>query len=106
MPADAGTVHRDLAVITVDQHRELTMTELRAALEASKPGLVRAKGRLAIDGRQHLVQLTPDSIDITEPSPGPAPITLISIEPEDAARFVDLIDPPQAAKTVPSNQPR
>jgi len=74
------------------------MTELRSVLEASRPGLVRAKGRLTIDGQQHLVQLTPQSIEITDTSPGPTGLTVISVEPSDAQPVIELIDPPTNAE--------
>lgn len=94
LPANAGAVHRDLFVSTLEQRHEPTMTELRSVLEASRPGLVRAKGRLRIGGEHYLVQLTPQSTDISRTGPGPTRLTVISIEQADAQHLIDLIDPP------------
>ena len=102
-PANAGAMHRELAVVTLDQRHEPTMGELRSALEASRPGLVRAKGGLVIEGQRYLVQLTPQSIDIVVAPPGPTGLTVIAVEHSDARSLIDLISPAAAA---PSTNPK
>ncbi len=102
-PANAGAIHRELAVVTLEQRHEPTMSELRSVLEASRPGLVRAKGRLVIEGQRYLVQLTPQSIDIMDAPPGPTGLTVIAVEGSDAQRLIDLIDP--TAAVSPSTKP-
>ena len=98
-PADAG-VHRSFHVVTVVQQRSPTLDELCHALVESRPGLVRAKGRLVVEGRSHLVQLTPQTIEIVETPGGTGSLTLIGIEPDDVRRVIDLIAPDTATDVV------
>ncbi len=104
-PANAGAVHRELAVVTLEQRHEPTMSQLRTVLEASRPGLVRVKGRLVIGGQRYLVQLTPQSIDITDAPPGPTGLTVIAVEQDGAQPLIDLIDPTAtpASSTKPTH---
>lgn len=92
-PAPGGdeAVHRELAIATLEPRHEPTMAELVAVLEACRPGLLRAKGRLVVDGQQHLVQLTPLSIDIVTAPPGPLGLTVIAVQRADAQPLIDLL---------------
>jgi hypothetical protein len=92
-PEGASGLHRALHVVTVTQERQPSMEALHAALAESRPGLVRAKGRLVVDDRVHLVQLTPQSIEIVEAPNGPCALTLIGLGPADVHQVIDLIAP-------------
>ena len=92
-PAGADGLHRILHVETVTQQRQPSMDELHAALSGSRPGLVRAKGRLVVDGRTCLVQLTPQSIEIVASSAGPCALMVIGVDAADVQQVIDLIAP-------------
>ncbi len=93
-PSAADSMHRDLTVVTVEQRREPTMDELRAVLAASRPGVVRVKGRLIVEGRHYLAQLTPATIDITATPAGPTGLTVIAVDGSAAAPIIELIETP------------
>jgi hypothetical protein len=97
-------LHRTLHVETVTQQRQPSMDELQAALAGSRPGLVRAKGRLVVDGRTHLVQLTPQSIEIVEAPAGPCALTVIGVDAADVQPVIDLIAPTMATAAIGHEQ--
>lgn len=101
-PSPAGTPsqHRELDVVTVGQARELSLLELRAALVDSRPGLLRVKGRLRIDGGDRFVQLTPESLDITEAPPGEHGLTLVAASRDDARRVIELVCPSAIERSI------
>jgi hypothetical protein len=103
-PAGAAGVHRELHVVTVTQQREPSMKELRVALAESQPGLVRAKGRLVVDGQACLIELTPQSIEIVEAPAGPCALTLIGVDPVDVQPVIDLIAPTVATSAIGHEQ--
>ena len=80
-------------VTTVEQTCEIPLSALVPALEQARPGLVRAKGRLVVDGRRVHVQVTPHSIDVTDADEGPTAITLISLDQSDVENLVGIISP-------------
>ncbi len=104
-PANTGALHRNLAVVTLEQRNEPTMSELRAVLETSRPGLVRARGRLVIESQRYLVQLTPQSIDLTDTPPGSTGLTVIAVDQADVQPLIDLLDPTAtpASSTKPTH---
>lgn len=91
--------HRELTVVTLEQRRDATMEQLRAVLEASRPGVVRVKGRLVVDGGDHLTQLTPTAVDITPSAPGPTSLTVIAVDGSAAQPIVDLVTGREAASS-------
>lgn len=94
LPADqSGGGHHQMHVTTVEQTCEIPLSALVPALEQARPGLVRAKGRLVVDGRRVHVQVTPHSIDVADADEGPTAITLISLDQSDVENLVGLISP-------------
>lgn len=85
-PTTVQDVHR-LVTWSVHQNAHLSRRPLGAALTDARPGLVRAKGRLILDGEVHLVQMTLTTLTI-ELDPAPlrsAQCGLTLIAAEDAA---------------------
>lgn len=87
--------------MTVEQRRRLTRAELFTAIDAARPGLLRAKGRLVVDGQSSLVQVTPDSISIIAAEPGPTAVTLTAVAPSDAEPMMAVVGLP--ASSTPDN---
>jgi len=83
--------HVDLSVVTVGQAGAVSRTELIAAVEAARPGLVRAKGRLLLDGCHVSVHVTLTSVDITDAEEGDTGLTMISVAPSDVEGLVGLL---------------
>ncbi len=83
--------HVNLCVQTVEQHMPVVMGDLLREIECARPGLVRAKGRLSIDGKCMLVQVTPHSVNFSETQEGPTSITLISEKVEDTTVICRLL---------------
>lgn len=81
----------ELNAVTVHQTNMVSRVEFMEVLERSRPGLVRAKGRLSLDGGVVLIQVTPHSLDVTETSPGDTSITLITRDPSDADGLIQLL---------------
>jgi G3E family GTPase len=91
MDADEGR-HVNTYVTTVSQQNVLTKTDLVQALKDARPGLVRAKGRLILDGTYYLVQVSGHSVDVRETEGGPTSITLISQHEDDLHELRALIN--------------
>lgn len=83
--------HVEMCVRTVNQDFSLTQDEFIHLVENSRPGLVRAKGRLLLDGKYVLVQITPHSLDIRPTNEGPTSITLMSKNIEDIEEISQFV---------------
>lgn len=70
---------------------EVGSADLTAAVEAAGADLLRAKGRLVVDGRPHLVQFTPSGLRLTPDRPGPVGLTVVVSDPAAVAPIADLL---------------
>ena len=86
-----GASHEDMHVVTVEQVRDVPGPVFVAEIERARPGLIRAKGRLFVEGRYVHVQVTPSTVEITESDAGPTAITFISRDPSSIDLLVGLI---------------
>ena len=66
----AAALNHQLVTLALRQTNGVARHALLEALSDARPELVRAKGRLKLDGALHLVQMTPTSI-VIEPDPTP-----------------------------------
>lgn len=94
LPALPESLHEDLHVVTVRQEKSISRHAFMSALQRSRPGLVRAKGLLNIDGDAFQVQVTRSTVMI-DPHHGKfdiGSITLISNQPKDCLLLTSLIN--------------
>ena len=83
--------HAELCVTTLRVTRDVTRVMLVAALERARPGLVRVKGTMTVDGEPVTVQVTPRSIDITAAEQRSTGVTLISLQEGDVEELLRLL---------------
>ncbi len=85
--------HEQLAVVTVSQKKVVSRSVLMDAFQLSRPGLLRAKGVLCIDGVAHRVQLTPrtESFEPCSNNFSGGKVTLIARRIEDLERVLACI---------------
>lgn len=91
-----------LVIETLTQSGPIGLDALVAVLEGRPAGLLRGKGRLAVDGRSRLVQFTPTtwSVGPAEPDPGgdggptgEAGLTVVAVDRADLDGLVALLGP-------------
>lgn len=90
----ATTVSHQLVTRSLRQTNDVARQVVIEALADARPELVRAKGRLKLDGEVHLVQMTPTTITI-EPDPAPRGseygLTLVAIDRAGMRELVSLL---------------
>lgn len=83
--------HTDLCVVTVTPASDVKYEDFESALERARPALVRAKGRLIVDGRTVRLQVTPQSITIEDCETGPTGVTLIATDRQHVDDLVRVL---------------
>ncbi len=90
-PTGTSTLHLDLHVVTITETREVSCVQFSDVVAQSRPGLIRAKGRLKMDGGVSSVQVTPSGLDFSPGADGPLGLTVIASSPSDAEALVSLV---------------
>ena len=88
-----NSLHEQLVVITARQTKEITKSAFLEACSEGRPGLLRAKGILRLDGVDHEAQVTPRTCSL-EPYAGACvepSITLIARRDEDLGPILACI---------------
>jgi G3E family GTPase len=91
MVDDSPNQHSTLHVSTVNATRLVSMNDLHRALERTRPGIVRVKGHLNIDGQIMSVQATAQSVVIGEAPGGAHGITFIGTDSASVDDLVQLV---------------
>lgn len=88
-----GDQHKDLSIVTVQPTCSVPRDVFLSVITGSRPGLLRAKGRLILDGHEVLVQVTPTSVEVSDADEGPLGVTLISNDPSDVDGLIRVLRP-------------